>query len=709
MVMRSSWYRSARGNCGTVSGVILVTRGLHRLVMTVCLAAGSLLLAQQQPVPDAPQARFKADADLIQIDVAVLDSRRQPVKGLTAADFSVLEDGQPRAIQAFTEVQLPGRALAKAAPWVRDVPADVVTNQAAVSEGRLVIILLDRTIPGGQATVTARRVAAATVAELGPGDLAAVVSTSGGAVQNLTADPARLLRAINRSDVSSDVSADVRAMITQGAVTEVEGQLVPLDAPATPGADGRCICGLCVLETITRIANAVQDTPRRRKLLFFIGTDLTIQATGLGTSPTEDPGCDRRLRDARNDMFAALDRSNLTIHSVDPVGLATAAPVSRSSSPLTAGRVPAAAARETTENLQRQDALRVLPDRTGGRTVVNANLPDAHVPSIFRESDSYYVLGFRPADPGPNAAFHRVEVKVNRRGLDVQARGGYVSASPPEAARSTAPSALPESLKRALSGLLPDGAVPLDVNVSTFAAPGTAHSTLAVVVGAGEFAAAHPGTQTSVPFEVVVGAFDRTGRPRASARQMLDLTWPPRDTTNRRLNVLSRIDLPPGDYEIRVGLVGADAVRTASVFTYVVVPAYASEPLSLSSIALGATIGTASAPGNFLSSVLPITPTVQRDFARTDRLVGFLRVYQGTSRRDAIAPVTLRTTVLDAQGRVSGSSSTVMSAEQFANRTAEHLVNLPLSDLAPGEYLLRVEATMGSRVVGRAVRFTVGA
>ena len=33
------------------------------------------------------------------------------------------------------------------------------------------------------------------------------------------------------------------------------------------------------VETITRVADAVQNTPRRRKMLFFIGSDMIWQST----------------------------------------------------------------------------------------------------------------------------------------------------------------------------------------------------------------------------------------------------------------------------------------------------------------------------------------------------------------------------------------------------------------------------------------------
>ena len=138
--------------------------------------------------------------------MAVLDNKRQPVSGLTAADFTVLDNGVETPIRAFTSIEL-ARPRANEAVWAGDVAPDVVTNQVGDEEGRLVIILLDRTIPLEEPTVTARKIATAAVESLGPHDLAAVVSTNNSAVQtravqNLTADRARLLAAINAADPS---------------------------------------------------------------------------------------------------------------------------------------------------------------------------------------------------------------------------------------------------------------------------------------------------------------------------------------------------------------------------------------------------------------------------------------------------------------------------------------------------------------------------
>jgi len=227
---------------------------MSRLVRAVFALAIVVPLGAQSPPPTAPQPTFHGGTDLVQVDVSVLDGHRRPIRGLTAQDFTVFEDGQPREIQAFTEVYLPDRLQRRDAAWTHDMPSDVATNQTAREEGRLVVIVLDRTIPVGQPEVTARRIAIAAVNQLGPGDLAAVVSTNNGAAQNLTSDHAKLLRAINASDLASDISDDAR---------EIEASVFALTGRTWSELnDGRCQCGLCVLDTITTSASRSRRSRR---------------------------------------------------------------------------------------------------------------------------------------------------------------------------------------------------------------------------------------------------------------------------------------------------------------------------------------------------------------------------------------------------------------------------------------------------------------
>src|SRR5688572_19357095 len=111
--------------------------------IVLSIAAAAALVAQEPR--DTPQ--FRAGVELIQLDVAVLDGNRQAVGGFTASDFTVIDDGVATPIRAFTPVVLAGSTRATEAVWSREVPPDTATNRVGEQEGRLVTILLDRSIP----------------------------------------------------------------------------------------------------------------------------------------------------------------------------------------------------------------------------------------------------------------------------------------------------------------------------------------------------------------------------------------------------------------------------------------------------------------------------------------------------------------------------------------------------------------------------------
>ncbi|MCC7043982.1 MAG: VWA domain-containing protein [Acidobacteria bacterium] len=665
------------------------------VLVIIALLTGITVPAAQQPTgAPPPQAVFRAVTELVEVDVTVLDGRRQPVRDLTADDFTILEDGELRPVETFTRVDLADRVTTTAAPWMVEVPSDVASNQITTEEGRLVVILMDRSIPVGHPTAVAREVAAAAVNELGPGDMAALVSTSGGVPQNFTTDKARLMRAINQRDWSTGTSAEAREISTN-LLAETPGLVEPLD--------GRCLCGLCSLETITRVAEALEDLPRRRKSLLFVGASLTLQA-GPDVQQLEID-CGRKLEDARRVMFGALDRSGLTIHSIDPTGLQTVGPTSQASSTQRGARVRGAQVQAVETQLQQQGEISVLPDRTGGRTVMNTNGPQTRVPEIVRESQSYYLLGFRPADGNDPGRPRRIEVRVNRRGVRVHARREFVvadgDATPVVADASPAAGAL--------GGLLPSADVPMDVSVAAFApVDGGNRAVVTVSAGVTAFAPVTGREAGDESIELVTAAYDQAGRSVAVARQTIPLSWPDTAVVPRRVDALSRLDLPPGDYEIRVATSRVDDPRAASVFTFVTVPPFASALLSLSNIVLGATSGTSSAPPDFLDTVLPLRPTPQRTFRRVDQSTAFVRVYQGTSRTDEPEPVHVRVRIVDARDRDVRDEVLVLQPSAFVvGRTADLRMPLPLASLATGDYLLRLEAATGTHVAGRAIRFSV--
>ena len=86
----------------------------------------------------------------------------------------------------------------------------------------------------------------------------------------------------------------------------------------------------------------------------------------------------------------------------------------------------------TSADVQRVSSLEKLTDATGGdvlRVAASADLRGAFQ-AILREFRSRYILAYTPTGVPPGG-FHRLDVRVGRRGLTVKARPGYIGVEPP--------------------------------------------------------------------------------------------------------------------------------------------------------------------------------------------------------------------------------------------------------------------------------------
>jgi Ca-activated chloride channel family protein len=78
------------------------------LVAAVLVGLPAATFAGERPPPPAPV--FPADLDVVNVTVTVRDAAGRLVGGLKPADFVVLEDGRPQAIQVFGRAVDPGQS-----------------------------------------------------------------------------------------------------------------------------------------------------------------------------------------------------------------------------------------------------------------------------------------------------------------------------------------------------------------------------------------------------------------------------------------------------------------------------------------------------------------------------------------------------------------------------------------------------------------------
>jgi hypothetical protein len=145
--------------------------------------------------------------------------------------------------------------------------------------------------------------------------------------------------------------------------------------------------------------------------------------------------------------------------------------------------------------------------------------------------------------------------------------------------------------------------------------------------------------------------------------------------------------------------------KTGSVYFDVVVPAFTRDPLQLSGLVISVGDPLATTPGESTAALIPVTPTSRRSFTADETINGFLRIYQGESRSKG--SVTVTGIITDETNRVLQRSTLTLTPDKFSGGQADYGWMLPLSGLAPGDYLLTMAAAQGGKPIHREVRFSV--
>lgn len=598
----------------------MIRIGALAIAVTVAaLPQGQLPPANQQP------PTFRTGIDVVQLDVTVLDKDRSPVRGLTAEDFTILDKGRPQPIVAFLPVDVPA-PRSDVAPWMRDAPLDVVTN---AESRRLVAIVMDDAYAKLEPDVTkrAKQIARNAVDQLGPGDLAAIVFTFLGRAQNFTADRSQLVQAIE------SYSPKTTAAMGPPAICDTRHRS-------------------CDVEALASVASTLVSAPPGRKILILIsgGRAFTFGEIGVPSSRSESTDLMR--------LFSDLQRANVTVYAYDAHGL------------------------EVDGSMVAKESLYSFAESTGGHAVAFTNDPASSVADAFRESSMYYFIGFRTTAAN-DKGFHKVEVKVNRPGLQVHTRNGYYPPSKNTSAET-------------INGI-PSGDLRIYTAVAPVAVSGRRE---AEVILATRIAPADVATKAR-DVALTTSAYDSEGKPHGALRQTVTIA--PATGTEIGPDLPGHFPLRPGRYMLHVAATSEG--KTGNVFVDIDIPDFAKDPLSASGLILQRR-PAAPARDKFLSDLVPSIPTTHRQFLASDDVAVFVRIYQGGKGR--IVPVRMTARVRNERNDVASHYESMLEIENFSsNRSADFEVRLPLAHLSPGDYLLEVDAQSGARHAVRTARFTV--
>jgi VWFA-related protein len=669
----------------------------------MALAVQGVSGQSQSQAPQQPPVTFRAEVNYVEVDARVLDREGKFISGLQESDFQILEDGKPQKVTAFSMVNIPVERVERPLFASKPVERDVRTNMEA-ADGRIYVIVLDDLHTNVMRSPRIKAAARQFIERyVGANDLAAVVHTSGitNGGQEFTTSQSRLLRAVDKF-MGRKVRSSVLNQIDD--VNRRAGTPFAGDPAADMDDKERAYQARNTLESMRNLANYLGNIRGRRKaiVLFGEGIDYNIDAI-MSDQITES----QNVMFATREMIAAATRANVAIYAVDPRGLGAEfdelAGIQSfpddTSSGLGLGSI-------FNEVRLGQDSMRVMGEETGGFAVVNRNDFATAFQRIVDDNSSYYLLGYYSSNDRRDGKFRRIEVKLaNKPGYVIRSRKGYVAPRGRAPETRTRKDGTPPELQDALESPLPLSGLPLAVTASVFKGPAVKGKAPmgSVVIATLVNGSTLPFTESDGMFkndlEIVAVAGDDKGKTFSTPRNTVNLNMKP-DTAKRvaatGFRVINSIDLAPGRYTLRVAVRESNTRKSGSVVFDVEVPDFSDNKLSMSDIALTSAmsgIAPSIRPKDPLEKLLPGPLTTFREFAPADELALFAEIYDNVAQPHKVE--------INATVKAEGGTSVFQTREERDSADLKGSAGgfgfetrIPLKSLAPGLYVLRVDATL---------------
>jgi VWFA-related protein len=667
----------------------------HYRLFAAALLVATPAAAQTTP-QDAPPV-FRSGLELVRLDVRVTDDRGRPIADLRPDEIRVEAAGTPRPILLFQHVEAPEGTYADAAQ--RTIAAQVSTNQGS-PQGHVYVLVFDEAhiLPGHEqrARLAAERFLRTHVRQ---GDRVALYALPGPGPQiPFTADVRRVsgaltaVRGAGEQMGGGSALTPVAPMRIYEAYEIARGNQKVLDrvtnevATNLLGSDTRTSSRSSAAAMLAddyddnrkslaedaRAMVARADGDSRRFLLAFADVIRTLRsidgrkAVMLFSEGFQTDNVTREL----GEVAAAAAQSYSVVYAMDL-------------NPRTAD-ANAETPREdqSSETLDKLQALGSLTAETSGTLVSDAAAQiDRAMERIAKTSDDYYVVGFTPPE-GDRGAYRLVHVSVSRPGAHVSTRTGY----------SMTPKVTPADRRRAIDAALqaPFAQKGLEVEYTTYELRGPASNLQRVVLSlAAELPVRAEGARDADVVYVVRDV--ATGKVAASGTDRIPLPGETKDrgTTGTGFYRV-QFELPAGAYLMRAvvrepgGLVGSADRRFH-------VRALNGPDVSASDLVLG-------------SSDVKGLPVRASAYA-SDVLTGVFELY---ARSDvALEEVAVTADLLPIEGgptAVSVAAALQPVVEQDGGRRRGAHVDLPLTNVRPGQYLVRATVRRGRDAITELFR-----
>jgi VWFA-related protein len=346
----------------------------------VAAFAGGAAAGQAPGAPGKAEAKGAAQnapytlqvtSRVVLTDVLVTDKQGNPVTGLTQEDFRIFDNGKPQTLASFEEHREQVTKLEEASTS----PGEFSNGFLRHPPPQVNVLLFDTTTIGMIDQMVLFQQMKKFVDRLPAGEPVAVFVRSGDVTLQL-------------STFTDDHHALMVAI----------GRAIPhFQRPGAWMASD--------MDTLQQMAVYLSQVPGRKNLIWFTGGSNLY----LNTDPAENPGMTAALNAAANSaqrhrIYDVLESERIAIYPIDARGLT----------------VTGGSTMEFQQMQMWQDAA-----ATGGAAYVNTNGLARAAQHIVSTDGDYYSLTYAPQDLKTDGKWHRVEVKLDRRGYELSYRHGY--------------------------------------------------------------------------------------------------------------------------------------------------------------------------------------------------------------------------------------------------------------------------------------------
>jgi len=402
-----------------------------RIAILCCLIVSVSLRPQSGAQENKPV--LKSNTRLVVVDVVATDRNGQPVSGLTAEDFTILEDRNPQTISSFS-FQHPGATVVQA---TLRLPPNVVSNIPQHKASSLNVVLLD-TLNGdfaGHAQAQDALIKYLETAQLSQPMAIFALQEKLVLLHDFTTD----------SEALKSVVQKFRAPARINSAESLESRASAFTTKGDFHTDNRNI--EATLNGLHSLARTLGGYPGRKNVIWLsesfplvLAPETAVRDSISVASLGDAPGSKAPTQ------FDVLQQTNPT---QDYAGLVRKVAEAMTNAQVAVYPVDSTALTKD-DHLAAQHTMNNLAESTGGKAFYNRNDLIVGLRTSLEDGATYYTLSYYPDNKKWDGKFRVITVKSARPGVNLRYRLGYY-ATDPEATAKEEPRMLAEDFSRALT------------------------------------------------------------------------------------------------------------------------------------------------------------------------------------------------------------------------------------------------------------------